>query len=269
MPLPQAADRYQAYYAWDLPTRWFHWINALAVLGLIALGLVLLNDDALGLSGRGKITLKQIHVALGYVMTLNLLWRFVWAFFGNRHARWSAILPGGRGYWRALRGYAAAFVGGSPQQYVGHNPAARIGIALLLLLLVAQAATGLILAGTDLFWPPLGGWFAGWVAAPGVDPATLSPLAANTMDRTAYQAMRAFRHPVATIHAYTFYALAAVILAHLLAVVVTELHEGGSITSAMFTGRKILSRRPEDADGRRPTSTSARSSGGSGINRSR
>jgi Ni/Fe-hydrogenase 1 B-type cytochrome subunit len=25
-------------------------------------------------------------------------------------------------------------------------------------------------------------------------------------------------------------------------------HEGGSITSAMFTGRKILSRRPPDSD---------------------
>jgi cytochrome b561 len=34
--------------AWDLPTRWFHWINALAVIGLIASGIVILNDDTLG-----------------------------------------------------------------------------------------------------------------------------------------------------------------------------------------------------------------------------
>lgn len=245
------AGRYQAYVVWDAPTRWFHWINALAVLCLIAVGLVLLNDDALGLSARGKTALKQIHVAFGYVMTVNLLWRFVWAFFGNRYARWRAVLPGGPGYWRALRGYAAAFLAGRPQQYVGHNPAARIGIGLMLCLLAIQAVTGLILAGTDLFWPPFGGWVAGWVAAAGVDPATVSPLAANTMDRTAYQAMRAFRHPVATIHVYAFYALAGVVLAHLLAVVVTELREGGSITSAMFTGRKILSRRPEDGNPQR------------------
>jgi cytochrome b len=251
MPLPPAADQYRAYSAWDVPTRWFHWINALAVLGLIAVGLVLLNDDALGLPAPGKIVLKQIHVILGYVMVLNLLWRFVWAFFGNRYARWGAVLPGGRGYWRALRGYAAAFLTGSPQQYLGHNPAARIGIALMLSLLVVQSGTGLILAGTDLFWPPFGGWFAGWVAAAGVDPGGVSPLALSTTDPAAYQAMRAFRRPVATIHVYGFYALAAVILGHLLAVVVTELHEGGSIVSAMFTGRKILSRRPEDANEQR------------------
>lgn len=238
-------ESYTAYPVWDAPTRWFHWINALSVLGLIIAGVILLNDDTL-LSAGGKVLLKQVHVALGYVMTLNLIWRFFWAFLGNRYARWRAILPGGPGYWRALRGYAAAFLAGEPQHYVGHNPAARIGITLLLLLLMIQAATGLILAGTDLFWPPFGGWFAGWVAAAGVDPATVSPLASNTIDRAAYQTMRAFRRPVVTIHLYAFYVLAGVILAHLVAVIVTELREGGSIISAMFTGRKILNRPPED-----------------------
>jgi cytochrome b len=179
-------------------------------------------------------------------MIINLIWRFVWAFLGNRYARWRAILPYGAGYWGALRGYATAFVAGEPHQYVGHNPAARIGIALLLLLLLVQTATGLILAGTDLFWPPFGGWFAGWVAATGVDPATVSPLARNTIDQAAYQAMRGFRSPVVIIHLYGFYALAGVILAHVFAVIVTELREGGSITSAMFTGRKILNRPPQD-----------------------
>ncbi len=43
-------ERYTAFYVWDAPTRWFHWINALAVFGLIVVGLALLYDDALGLS---------------------------------------------------------------------------------------------------------------------------------------------------------------------------------------------------------------------------
>lgn len=74
---------------------------------------------------------------------------------------------------KPLRGYAAAFLAGRPQQYAGHNPTARIGITLMLALLAVQAGTGLILAGTDFFWPPFGGWFAGWVAAAGVEPRTL------------------------------------------------------------------------------------------------
>jgi Ni,Fe-hydrogenase I cytochrome b subunit len=240
------ANRYQTYIAWDAPTRWFHWINALAVLGLIIVGVILWQDDALGLSASGKILLKQIHVMLGYIMIVNLLWRFIWAFFGNRYARWSAILPGGPGYWRALRSYAATFLAGEPQQYVGHNPAARIGITLLVVLLLIMAGTDLILAGTDLFWPPLGSLFAHWVAASGVDPSTVSPLASNTIDQAAYKAMRGFRRPIVSTHLYMFFALAAVIAGHIVAVIMTELHEGGAIISAMFTGRKILSRPPAD-----------------------
>ena len=89
----QKGSGYREYVAWDAPTRWFHWVNALAVLGLIATGVAILTGGPLGLSPEGKITLKSVHVIFGYVMAVNLLWRFVWAFFGNRYARWRAILP--------------------------------------------------------------------------------------------------------------------------------------------------------------------------------
>jgi Ni/Fe-hydrogenase 1 B-type cytochrome subunit len=166
-------------------------------------------------------------------MAANLVWRFVWAFFGTRYTRWRGILPGGPGYLTALRAYTASFLSGEPQQYVGHNPLARIGVSLLFLLLVVQMATGLVIAGTDLFWPPFGHWFAQWVAAPGVDPAAVQPGASDLIDQASYQAMRAFRGPFVTVHEFAFYALAVVIVLHLIAVVLTELHEGGSITSAM------------------------------------
>jgi Ni/Fe-hydrogenase 1 B-type cytochrome subunit len=238
---------YRSYRVWDAPTRLFHWINAICVLALIATGLALLYDDSLGLSAAGKILLKSIHASIGYVMGLNLVWRFIWAFYGNRYARWRAILPGGRGYLAALRAYATSFLSGEPQQFVGHNPAARIGVSLLLLLLFVQLATGLVLAGTDLFWPPFGRWFAQWVAATGVDPAMVLPGASELIDKASFQAMRGFRKPFVAVHEFTFYALAVTVLFHFVAVVATELHEGGDITSAMFTGRKILSRKPTDA----------------------
>ena len=139
------------------------------------------------------MTVKTIHVWLGYVMTLNLLWRFVWAFFGNRYARWRALLPGGAGYLRALEAYVSAFLAGHPKHYLGHNPAGRLAVVAILLLLVVQSVTGLVLAGTDLFYPPFGGWIAHWVAAPNVDPSTLTPLTRDLMDKGAYAAMRAFR----------------------------------------------------------------------------
>jgi cytochrome b len=244
---PDRQPKYREYVAWDVPTRLFHWVNALAVLGLIATGLEILTGSLLGLSPEGKIALKSVHVFARLRYGRKPSWRFVWAFFGNRYARWRSILPGGAGFAGALKAYVASFLTGEPQQYIGHNPLARIGVTLLFLLLLVQVATGLVLAGTDLFWPPFGRLFAGWVAAPGVDPGLIQPGASELIDKTAYESMRTFRAPFVEIHEVTFYLTALAVVLHLVAVVVTEIHEGGSITSAMFTGRKILKRNPPDA----------------------
>ncbi|MDT8320490.1 MAG: cytochrome b/b6 domain-containing protein [Xanthomonadales bacterium] len=172
---------------WDAGTRWFHWINFLCVLILMFIGLVIFNAGSFDLSNAGKIQFKTLHAWVGYVFALNLLWRFAWAFFGNRYARWRSILPGGRGYLQALHRYLSAFAAGRPEPYAGHNPAARLGIGLLLLLLTVQAVTGLVLAGT--------------------------------------------------------------VVLHVAAAVITEIREGGSIVSAMFTGRKIIAGQPVDQGG--------------------
>ena len=236
----------KTYYVWDAGIRWFHWINLLCIIGLIAVGVVILNDKALGVTTEGKILLKTVHVWIGYVFALNLLWRLLLAFIGGPQARWRAILPGGRGYMSDARAYIADFVAGRPRQYLGHNPLGRLAVSLLLLLLMTQAVTGLVLAGTDLFYPPIGAWIAERIAAPGVDPAALVPYAKEMYDQSAYEAMRAFREPFITLHYYNFFVLLTFAVIHILAVVVTELREGGTLISAMFTGKKVLSEPPAD-----------------------
>ena len=238
----------KSYAVWDAGTRWFHWINVLCVMGLMAVGLVILNAGDLGIPSAGKIQLKTLHSWIGYVFALNLIWRFIWAFVGNRYARWPAMLPGGKGYFQALRSYLAGLVNGQPQRYSGHNPAGRLGVAVLFLLITIQAISGLVLAGTDLFMPPFGHWIAQWVAAPGVAPETLVPYAPELYDEAAYKSMRDFRKPFITAHLYTFYLLLVVIVMHVIAVIVTEIREGGSIISAMFTGRKVMSGTPLDQE---------------------
>jgi cytochrome b len=239
----------RSYAVWDAGTRWFHWINVVCVIALAAVGITILNAGDLDVSNAGKVTLKTVHVSIGYVFVLNLLWRFVWAFLGNRYARWRSILPGGKGYFHAVRSYCAAFIAGRPEQYVGHSPVGRLGITVLFVLITCLAVTGLILASTDLFYPPVGYWIAQWVAAPGVEPATLVPYSPELYDSAAYESMRAFRKPFASVHVYSFYALVVVVVVHVAAVVITEVKEGGSIISAMFTGRKIISGSPQDEDG--------------------
>lgn len=236
----------KSYVVWDFWTRWFHWINVLCVLTLFAVGLVIFNGGALGLSNDGKVLLKQIHVLTGYIFVLNLIWRFIWAFLGNRYARWNAMLPGGKGYVRAVRNYVVSFISGKPEQYLGHNPIGKISVFVLFILLAVQAVTGLVLAGTDLFYPPFGHWVAQWITAPGFDADKIVPYAPEMYDAQAYEAMRAFRKPFIEVHEYTFFILIPVVVLHVVAVVVTEIREGGNLISAMFTGKKIFKRAPID-----------------------
>jgi cytochrome b len=231
---------YKSYPVWDVQVRWFHWINLLCVLGLTAVGVAILNDKALGVSNDGKVLLKTTHVWIGYVFAANLCWRLIWAFAGGVHARWRSILPFGRGYVAALRRYVAAARTGPHPQYLGHNPIGRIAVALMLLLLVTMATTGLALAGSDLFFPPFGSWIAEWVAAPGVDPGSLVPYAPHMYDQDAYSALRAMRSPVVLVHRYCFYALLVLAILHIAGVLLAELRGSGNLVSAMFTGKKIL-----------------------------
>jgi len=238
----------KSYRVWDVPTRLFHWINAISVAALVIVGYLLLNGRALEIPRTGSLTLKTIHAWVGYVFAVNLLVRIAWGFLGNRYARWQSILPWGRGYLVALGSHIKAMFSRHPQQYVGHNPLGRIGMTAIFLLLIVLAVSGLVLAGTDLFYPPFGQWFARSVAAPGVDPATLVPNKPDMYDKAAFDSMRALRRPFILSHLYAYYALLALIGIHLAGVVIAELREGGSLVSATITGRKILSGPPVDEE---------------------
>lgn len=236
----------QFYRVWDAPTRVFHWVNLACIVCLAAIGIALLYDNELGITDSGKLLLKSTHVWFGYVFVLNLLWRIAWAFIGNPHARWTAILPFQPGYMAELKDYVRGLIQDNAQPYKGHNPIARTMVTLLFLLLMVQAATGLVLAGTDIYYPPFGHWISSWIAAPGVDPSTIAPYNKTGVDPVAWDAMRSFRSRFVTAHYWTFYVLLVAAFIHLAGVVVTELREGGGIVSAMVTGQKVFSRKPVD-----------------------
>jgi Ni/Fe-hydrogenase 1 B-type cytochrome subunit len=161
-------------------------------------------------------------VAVGYVFLLNLSWRLIWGFIGGRYARWKVIMPWGPGYLTALRRSVAGFLSGRPEPYVGHNPLGRIAVGVLLLALIVQGLTGLVLAGTDLYYPPFGHWFASWVAAPGVNPGEVLPYRPDLVDAAAYDAMRQMRAPVIAIHKFGLYVMSVLAVVHVSAVIFTE-----------------------------------------------
>jgi len=234
---------------WDRTTRWFHWINVLAILVLAAIGTAFLYEDELGLSHSGVMLLKTVHVYAGYVFAINLLWRLVWAFIGNAHARWKSFLPFRKGFVSELGAFVSGFRAGKVKAETGHDPLGRLMVTLLLVLMLAQAATGLILAGTDLYKPPFGGQIAEWVT--GGDPARLAQLQPGSKDFVVpekYDEMRAFRKPVKEVHEVLFYVLLASIVLHIVGVVTAEVRLRQGLVSAMITGKKSLPPKKSDGD---------------------
>jgi len=225
---------------WDLTTRLFHWLNFLCVLGLMGVGTVILYAGDLAIPNDGKVALKTLHVWIGYVFIINLAWRLLWGFIGGSYARWSAVLPGGKGYVSALKSSVREVLAREPEPHLGHSPLGRIAVTLLLSALLVQGVSGILLAGTDVYMPPFGDYFAEWVAKPDKDPSLVRPYAPETVNETSYAEMREFRSPVIATHLNTYYVLLALSLIHVLAVVAIEVRKGGNIISAMFTGRKAL-----------------------------
>ena len=239
----------QEYRVWDASTRIFHWVNFITVLSLLFMGFMMLYKKELGITGtEAKIALKQVHVLIGYVFVLNLTWRVIWGFIGNRFARWQNILPCA-GYGDTLRAYLDSIKNGEPKQYLGHNPLGRAAVTVIMLMLLVMATTGLIRAGTDIYYPPFGSMAASYVAKEGVDPATIKPYDKTGVVEEKYKALGSFKGPFGAIHIYTAYVLIFMILLHIGAVVRAEITEGGGLVTAMINGRKVLSGKPEDMEG--------------------
>lgn len=234
------------YRVWQLPVRIFHWINAVAIMGMIATGLVILNGKFLSIGSDGKIVLKIIHVYLGYGLIANLLIRLVWGFIANRYANWANLLLLDRVYWRRLVAYCRGFINKDSALYAGHNPLGQLMVLALFLLLLIQSVTGLILAGTDVYMPPLGGW-----VEESIRESADFPLIAGSkenIDLEKYKTMRELRKPVITTHYYVFYILVIAVFFHILGVVVTEIRERSGLVSGMITGSKVFHQRPNDWD---------------------
>lgn len=111
---------------WDLPLRLFHWLLVL---------LVVVSVVSAKIGGNAM----QIHLLSGYAILALVLFRILWGFLGGAHARFASFVRGPAAviaYLRALPRHQAG-------QHLGHNPAGAWSVIIMLIVLLAQAGTGL------------------------------------------------------------------------------------------------------------------------------
>ena len=113
------------YRIWDLPTRLFHWLLALSVLGLVVTGNV------------GGLWMDW-HFRLGYAVLCLLIFRLLWGFVGGYWSRFGAFIFGPSALLQYLRGRSPLL------HRVGHSPLAALSVFALLLALFLQVLTGLL-----------------------------------------------------------------------------------------------------------------------------
>ena len=229
-------------YVWPKSIRLFHWINVITMSLLIVIGLIIFNGKTLGVTVDAKIMLKTIHVTIGYIFAINLIIRLVMGFIGSSNDMWSQTLPFMKGYKKELTKFRR-----SPKQvYKGHNPIGKLMVLALLIAMTIQMATGLILAGTDIYYPPLGQHFAKSIAVDETQLDVIEPYSKVNVDDERYKQLREFRSPIITAHVYAFYALVILIPLHILGVIIAERREKSGLVSAMFNGYKFLPEKPNN-----------------------
>lgn len=108
---------------WDLPTRIYHWVQALLFVFLC-------------LSGFGILGSEHVHERLGVLLAATVLWRIGWGVIGSDTAKFNYFFP-------TKQKLACYFSG---QQTIGHNPAGAIMVLTLISLLLVQVLTGLLLS---------------------------------------------------------------------------------------------------------------------------
>lgn len=118
---------------WDLPTRLFHWVLALAVASAVATGYI---------GG----SLIEWHGRIGMLIIGLLSFRIAWGVAGSTYARFAQFMP--------TPSRLKEYLGGG-QHGEGHNPLGALSVIALIALLLAQALSGLAANDDIAFTGPL------------------------------------------------------------------------------------------------------------------
>ncbi|QEY24754.1 cytochrome b/b6 domain-containing protein [Neisseria animalis] len=134
----------QKIKVWDLPTRLFHWLLAVAVVFM-------------WYSAQAGGNLLVWHLRCGVLVLALLVFRICWGVWGSDTARFANFVRGPKQMLRYLKG------GLSENEQPGHNPVGALMVLALLVAVAVQVTTGLFASDENTFTN--NGYLNGWVSA--------------------------------------------------------------------------------------------------------
>ncbi|NWG91946.1 MAG: cytochrome b/b6 domain-containing protein [Parvularculaceae bacterium] len=198
--------------------RRLHLAIACFIVALAITGFMIYFRKPLGLQAL-KLTLVWTHASIAYAFLFVLAARVYFGVAGGEANRFRHVLARADDIKRL---FAASASGRRGLKFAGRSPLSRTLATIIYATIAANAATGLVRAGTDLYLPPLGPFVRAYVAADGVDPAVLRPAARVGVDTERHGFISRAKIPFGKAHIYGAFVIAAAALIHAAGVVTTE-----------------------------------------------
>lgn len=164
--------RLRRVYVWELPVRFYHWLNAASIIVLIATGFFI--SDPLALMSRNEAAeqfimgwIRYIHFSAAYIFFFNFLFRLYWGFVGNKYANWKQFIPTSKRFFKEMWTVFKIDIlmlkkNGQQQEHlsVGHNAMAGFIYFLTFIAFLIQCLTGfgLYAAMSGWWFPKLFAW---------------------------------------------------------------------------------------------------------------
>ncbi|MDR3693885.1 Ni/Fe-hydrogenase, b-type cytochrome subunit [Mucilaginibacter sp.] len=159
--------RLRRVYVWEMPVRFYHWLNALVIVVLIITGFYISNP--LGLLSHNDAShqytmgwFRYLHFAAAYIFFFNFLFRLYWGFVGNKFANWKQFIPTSKRFFKEMWAVFKIDIlmlkkNGKEQDHlsIGHNAMAGFIYFLTFIAFLVQCLTGFgLYAGMSSWWLP-------------------------------------------------------------------------------------------------------------------
>jgi Ni/Fe-hydrogenase 1 B-type cytochrome subunit len=155
-------------YVWELPVRFYHWLNAALIIVMVATGLymasplaIMSSEEAANRFAMGYI--RTIHFMAAYVFVFNFAFRLYWGFVGNKYAHWKNFIGISGKFWKQFWQVIkldVLLLKGKEYMAVGHNAVAGFTYFIFFLVSLIQVFTGFgLYADMSGWWfPKLFAW---------------------------------------------------------------------------------------------------------------
>lgn len=163
-------------YVWEIPVRFYHWLNFLAVTVLAVTGYLIGRPLAIQGAAEASFSywfgiVRFVHFLASYIFFFNFLFRLYWGFVGNQFASWKNFIIHRKEQINEIGQVLKVDILQAtvkPMDTIGHNALAGFTYFLTFLAFAFQAMTGfgMYSAMSDAWLPRL---FAGVVPLMGGD----------------------------------------------------------------------------------------------------